>query len=47
MKIPVLPISYADAQPLLENLEGRSRPSLGAARCRSRITSDRVRRRLT
>ena len=26
MKIPVLPISYADAQPMLENLEGPVAP---------------------
>ena len=38
MKIPVLPISYADAQPLLENLGGPVAPEPGAAPCRSLIT---------
>ena len=36
MKIPVLPISYADAQPLLETLKDRSRPNL------ARRTADHV-----
>ena len=38
-KIPVLPISYGDAQPLLAALTGPSRRNAGAAACRSRITS--------
>jgi N-acetylated-alpha-linked acidic dipeptidase len=38
-KIPVLPISYADAQPLLSALRGPVVPGTGAARCRSPITS--------
>ena len=39
-KIPVLPISYADAQPLLAALDRRrSRPPTGAAACRSRTAS--------
>ncbi len=33
-KIPVLPISYADAQPLLEALRARWLLRLGAAHCR-------------
>ena len=39
-RIPVLPISYADALPLLSALKGPDRPrEPGAARCPSRITS--------
>ena len=47
-KIPVLPISYGDAQPLLAALRrpGRARRR-GAARCRSPITSGPGRRRCT
>ena len=41
-KIPVLPISYGDAQPLLAALTGRSRRTAGAARCRSPIASARA-----
>ena len=39
LKIPVLPISYGDALPLLRSLRARSRRKPGAGRCRSRITS--------
>ena len=38
-KIPVLPISYGDAQPLLAALKGRWRRRPGAARCPSPTTS--------
>ena len=34
MKIPVLPISYGDALPLLEHSTVRSRRRTGAAHCR-------------
>ena len=37
-RIPVLPISYGDAQPLLAALAGPIVPAAGAAACRSRIT---------
>ena len=48
LKIPVLPISYGDALPLLQQpRRDRSRRRPGAARCRSRITSAPVRRRCT
>jgi len=38
-KIPVLPISYADAQPLLVALTGRVAPEDGAAALASPTTS--------
>ena len=38
-KIPVLPISYGDAQPLLAALKGAVAPTPGAAPCRSPTTS--------
>ena len=38
--IPVLPISYADAQPLLAAITGLLLPTPGAAHCRSPTTSD-------
>ena len=44
-KIPVLPISYGDAQPLLAALGGPLAPNRGAAACRSRIASARARAR--
>ena len=47
-KIPVLPISYADAQPLLARARRPGRAGgAGAARCRSPTTSARARRRCT
>ena len=47
-KIPVLPISYGDAQPLLAALGGPGRAGAsGAAACRSPTTSARARRRCT
>ena len=44
-KIPVLPISYGDAQPLLAALAGPWRRRIGAADCRFRITSAPARRK--
>jgi N-acetylated-alpha-linked acidic dipeptidase len=44
-KIPVLPISYGDAQPLLAALTGRVRRKVGAAGWALLITLARVRRR--
>ena len=38
-KIPVLPISYGDAQPLLAALKGPMAPAAWRGACRSRITS--------
>ena len=43
-RIPVLPISYADAQPLLAALKGPWRPKHGGVVCRSPITSAPARR---
>ena len=39
-KVPTLPISYGDAQPLLLALTGPLLPKAGAAAFRSLITSD-------
>ena len=38
-KIPTTPLSYGDAQPILQNLAGRRRRATGKARCRLPITS--------
>ena len=46
-QIPTLPISYGDAQPLLAALTGPVAPEAGGARCRSRITWVRERRKCT
>ena len=39
-----MPISYADAQPLLAALAGPVAPEIGGARCRSPITSAQARK---
>ena len=46
-KIPVLPISYADAQPLLRRLAARSLRSVARRAAASRTTSGPVRARST
>ncbi len=46
-KIPVLPISYADAQPLLAAIRDRWRHVIGMADCRSPIGWARARRKCT
>src|SRR5579859_7707028 len=46
-KIPVLPISYSDAQPLLEAMVALLHREHGGADCRLRTTSGRDRRRCT
>ena len=45
LKIPALPISYADAQVLLAAMAARWRRQAGAARCPSPIASARAARR--
>jgi len=47
LKIPVLPVSYADAQPLLAALEGPVAPNKWRGALPITITSDRDRRRCT
>lgn len=44
LKIPVMPISYGDAQPLLEQLRGPVVPEAWRGRCRSLITLGQGRR---